>query len=66
MSLHDLCSLSLNNDHKLFDIVVVTVDHPSCLLHCLMHDLGTLIITLWGHRFSCFFLVPFTQKGDVT
>ena len=29
MSLRDLSSLSLNNDHKLFDIVVVTVDHPS-------------------------------------
>ena len=29
MADYDLCSLSLNNDHKLFDIVVVTVDHPS-------------------------------------
>ena len=29
MSLRDLSSLSLNNDQKLFDIVVVTVDHPS-------------------------------------
>ena len=63
MSLRDLSSLSLNNDHKLFDIVVVTVDHPSWLLHCLMHDLGTLIITLWRHRFSWFFLVPLHKRG---